>query len=238
MVAADKHLIAGEGEIRVAEVEQSASPWVPLFVFRSLRFPRTRTLCCISRLRAAGLRRPRAGRRASLRAVGIVETLRLRAGRHDRHVPDGLAGVIEAGCEVDPRIDRQLREHGVHPIDLHALVGLYVGREREELRVLCRAALIEKVLDHRQGAAVVLDHELEEEPVERYPFGRGELVHLFRGEHARHRHPAGRMVRIRRGHRLSALAQPLLHHADLVLLGELDPLRHLPHGIARGARLK
>ena len=223
--AADEHLIAGEREVRVAEVEQSA-PLRRLLLF--LLFGVVFLVLLVLLVFLFPLRR----------RVGIEEAVRLRARRHERHVPDGLAGVIEAGREAHPRIDGQLREHGVHPVDLHALVRLHVGGEREKLRILRRPALIQKVLDHRQGAAMVLDHQFEEETVERDSLRRLELVHLLRRQHARHRHPAGRMMRIRRRHRLAALAQPLLHHLDLVFLGKLDALRYLPHRVARGAGIK
>ena len=184
------------------------------------------------RLGRLGLRLDRHG--PSGRIAGVVEALGLRPRRDQRHVPQRLAGVLEAGRKPHPRVGRQLREHRVHAVDLRRLVGRDVGGECEELRVLGRAALREKVLHHGQGAAVVLDHQFEEQPVERAPLRRGKPLHLLVGQHARHRLPVRRMVRVVRRDRLPARPQPLPHHRDLVLLGELDALRQPPHRAAAG----
>ena len=53
-----------------------------------------------------------------------------------------------------------------HAIDLHALIGVDVGREREDLRILAGARAREQLLHHGQGACVMLDHTFEEEPIE------------------------------------------------------------------------
>ena len=179
------------------------------------------------RLGRIGLRLDRHG--PPRRIAGVVEALGLRPRRDQRHVPQRLAGVLEAGRKPHPRVGRQLREHRVHAVDLRRLVGRDVGSECEELRVLRRAALLEKVLHHGQGAAVVLDHQFEKQPVERAPPRRGEPLHLLAGQHARHRLPARRMVRVVRRDRLPARPQPLPHHRDLVFLGERDALRQPPH---------
>ena len=62
--------------------------------------------------------------------------------------------------------DAAFGEHLLHAGDLDALVGLDVTRELVDLRLLAAAGGVELV-DHLQGALVVLDHGLEEQPVER-----------------------------------------------------------------------
>ena len=196
----------------------------------------------VRRLRLGGFRRGRlrlwrrfSRHGSARRGVGIVETLGFRTRRDQRHVPRRLPGVMKTGRELEPGIGRQRGEHAVHAIDLHPLVSRDIGGEREQLGILRRPALPEQTLDHGQGAAVVLDHQLEEQPVELDRLCGGQPIHLFSGQHARHRRPVGRMVRVDRRDRLCAHAQPLLHHRDLVFLRDLDASRKLPHHIAPGA---
>ena len=80
-------------------------------------------------------------------------------------------------------------------------------------------------------AAMVLDHEAEEEPIEFRASRLVELLHLLLGEHAGHQHVVLHPVhhhlhagRIRLWHRLVPVAQPRLHRQDLVLLGVDDPV--------------
>ena len=112
------------------------------------------------------------------------------------------------------------------------------GGVRVELRVLGRARLVEQVLDHGDGAAVVRDHQLEEQPVERHLGGGFEPVHLLVGQHARHRRPARLVMGVDVGDRLVALPQPVPHHRDLVLLRDVDPLGQLSHHVAFGTGLE
>src|SRR5436853_986552 len=60
-------------------------------------------------------------------------------------------------------------EERPHPIDFGALIGFDVGDEAEDVRRLRRARRVEQVADHRERAAVVLDHPLEKQLVERGP---------------------------------------------------------------------
>ncbi len=81
----------------------------------------------------------------------------------------------------------------------------------------------------------MLDHELEEQPIEGVAASVGEASHLFGGEHARHQRRAGRVVRVRARDLLSAGLQPPLHHLDFVRLRHLDALGEQPHVVAAGA---
>ena len=227
VVAADEQPVPGERQIGDPEAEQ-ASP-LRVFLFLLLFLLRRLLGLGVARLRLRlGFHRHAPARRT----VGVEEARGLRARRHQGHVRGRLPGVLEAGREPHPGVGRELGEHRVHPIDLRGLVGRDVGREREELRVLRRPALLEQILHHRDGAPVVLDHPLEEEPVERAPGRRRELRHLAGGQHAGHRLPAVGVVRVDLRDRLPAGPQPRLHHLDLVVLRELDALRQAPHGLA------
>src|SRR5918992_5557410 len=57
-------------------------------------------------------------------------------------------------------------EHLLHPLDLGRLIDVDVGGELEHGLVLPGAIRAEQVLDHRDGARVVLDHEGQEQLVE------------------------------------------------------------------------
>ena len=257
VVAAHEDLVAGEREVAVAEVEEAAPRGAVLFLFgllggrlRIVAFVGAGALLGVlgllgvvtglGRLRCLGHRlRVRPDRHGPpRRVVRIVEPLGHRPRRHQRHVPQRLLGVLEAGREPDPRVGRQPRHHRVHAVDLGRLVGDDVRREPEEHRVLRRAGLAQQVLDHGDGAAVVLDHQLEEEPVERRALRLGEARHLVGRQHAGHRLEALGVVRVDGGDVLAALAQPVLHHLDLVFLRELDAPRRRPHGVAGGARVE
>ena len=77
-------------------------------------------------------------------------------------------------------------EEGTHARNLGALVGVHVGGEAEQLRLLGGAGAAEERRDHRERALVVANHVLEEEPVEGGARGRGERRQLRRGEHPGH----------------------------------------------------
>ena len=79
-------------------------------------------------------------------------------------------------------------EHGAHPIDLHPLIGVHIGCEGKDLGVLAGARRREEILDHRQGAGVVLDHAFEEETIERRALRLREPRHLLGREHPGHQH--------------------------------------------------
>ena len=88
---------------------------------------------------------------------------------------------------------------------------------------------------------MVLNHEREEEAVER-PAARGvQLGHLVGGQHAGHEHRvihAGHHVTARVGgwHDLVVLAQPALRERDLVVLGDHDALAQDAHRGTRAMR--
>ena len=83
-----------------------------------------------------------------------------------------------------------------------------------------------------------LIHQLEEEPVERDALRPGEARHLVGRQHPRHGLEALGVVRVDGGDVLAALAQPVLHHLDLVLLRELDAPGGRPHGVAGRVRVE
>src|SRR5215471_5266280 len=92
---------------------------------------------------------------------------------------------MEASLAVRP--EQQRGQHALHAIDLGRLVGVHVGREPED-HLLFPRSRAEQLIDHRDGAAVVLDHELQEEPVEVGPPRLVQLRQLLRGQHPRHDH--------------------------------------------------
>ena len=99
----------------------------------------------------------------------------------------------------------------------------------------CRGAgRLEQVFDHRDRAAVVLDHSHQEEPIELDAFRVGELRHFFRRQHAGHE-AAGLVMRVRSGDRGAAILQPLPHHVHLVVLRNLDPQAESLHVRIGGA---
>src|SRR4029078_9584649 len=73
-------------------------------------------------------------------------------------------------------------------VDLGYLVDMNVIRELEYDFVLRRTGGVEQRVDHRDRAAVVLDHVRHEQPFELDAAGRVELCHLSVGEHAGHGH--------------------------------------------------
>ena len=82
---------------------------------------------------------------------------------------------------------------------------------------------VHDVLRHVDGAFVVQDHELREEPVEFRPLSVSQLLHLLIGEHAGHAMAAVLAHGIHaRHHRHAPLLEPRGHLVDLGLLGCLD----------------
>src|SRR5438094_291864 len=79
---------------------------------------------------------------------------------------------------------RQRGEHFVHALDLDGLIGVHVGGKLEDQVVLSGAGCAEELLDHGERTLMVLDHVLEEEPVELDTAGVIELAQLFGGQHA------------------------------------------------------
>src|SRR4051812_5945055 len=80
----------------------------------------------------------------------------------------------------------KLEKHLQHAIDLGGLIDVHVGREFEDGLILARAVGLEELFDHGDGAAVMLDHESEKEPVEVRTARGVQLAHLLGREHARH----------------------------------------------------
>src|SRR5258708_30910277 len=76
-------------------------------------------------------------------------------------------------------------EHAAHAVDLGGLVGVHVGSESEDRAVFRGAGGGEQLGDHRERAAVVLNHEREEEAVELLAPRGGQLGAPGRGERAR-----------------------------------------------------
>ena len=85
---------------------------------------------------------------------------------------------------------------------------------------------------------MVLDHELEEEPIELGAFRRSEPRHFLGRQHAGHERRAGHMVRMLARHLLATRFEPLAHHLDLVGLRDFDAGRELPHVLVLGPRLQ
>ena len=122
----------------------------------------------------------------------------------------------------------QLGQQLLHPADLDQLVGVDVARKRVDLGLDAAVGGIELV-HHLYRAAVVLDHEAEEEPIERFPLRPLQPLHLRLRQHARHQllPDAVRMavgaVELRRA--LAAGLEPGPHLLDLRLLRDVDPFR-------------
>ena len=72
-----------------------------------------------------------------------------------------------------------LLEHRAHAIDFHPLIGIDIRREREDVAFLSGARRLEQLVDHRDRAAVVLDHALQEQAIELHALGGGERRHLL-----------------------------------------------------------
>src|SRR6185437_12928519 len=98
------------------------------------------------------------------------------------------SGIAGSGVSGGGIVQDQRSEHALHASDFGRLIHVDVGRQLERQLVLCRAVRVEQILHHGDRAGVVLDHELEKEPVEVRPARRVELRHLCVGEHARHQH--------------------------------------------------
>src|ERR1700674_5582496 len=91
-------------------------------------------------------------------------------------------------CLLRGYSESQRGEHSLHPRDLGSLIDAYVGGELEDSFVLACPVGVKQTLHHRDGAAVVLDHEGKEKPVELRPSRRVQLIHLRFGEHSGHQH--------------------------------------------------
>src|SRR5688500_14828599 len=91
--------------------------------------------------------------------------------------PAGLRSF--AGPNGPSLTDDEVRQHPLHPGDLRPLVDLYVRCEPEHRLVLARTLGAEQGVDHADGAAMMLDHEGQEEPVELRTPRRVELHHLL-----------------------------------------------------------
>src|SRR5688500_11470052 len=75
-----------------------------------------------------------------------------------------------------------LEQHLRHSGDLGGLVHVHIGRKLEHGPVLDGARCADELLDHRDPATVMLDHEDEEEAVELRALRFFELLHLLRGQ--------------------------------------------------------
>ena len=129
----------------------------------------------------------------------------------------------------------KLLEHGAHAFDLHPLIGIDIGREREDLRFLTRPSDGEQIPHHRQGAFVMLDHAFEKEAIELVP-----LAFARRSISSPVSMPGisgapGAWWACGSGSGLAAILQPALHHADLVRLRDVDSLRQQAHALGRAA---
>lgn len=147
----------------------------------------------------------------------------------------GATAVVRGSATVGR--GQPVEEHA-HAPDLGGLIGLDICGEDEQLGFLAGAGLSEEITDHNEGAVVVLDHQLEEEPVEGAAGGAGERVELLLGKHAGHQLAVthgGVHVGVRRRHLLVAGAEPALHLRDLVLLGDGDAFGEEEHLGAAGA---
>src|SRR6185437_14369454 len=112
----------------------------------------------------------------SASASGISVVTRVRAaGRccgYSKAMDDSSGGAVccsgVAGSGViGSRVAQNERgEHALHAGDFGRLIDVDVGGQLERQLVLRRAVRVEEILHHRDRAGVVLDHELEKEPVE------------------------------------------------------------------------
>src|SRR4051794_17479913 len=122
-------------------------------------------------------------------------------------------------------------QHFVHLIDLNRLIGVDIRRELVHRFVLRGAVGLEQLVDHVDGALVMLDHPDQELSVELGSARAIERRHLLVAQHAGHqhlvRHAVHRHLVPRRrgiGNVLPAIAQPRLHHRNLVALPDDDAL--------------
>jgi hypothetical protein len=81
-------------------------------------------------------------------------------------------------------VRRQSVEQSCHAVDLGRLVGLDVRDHPEDRVVLNRSFVVHPLLNHRDRALVVLDHEGQEQAVELGAAGSVELRQLLVGQHA------------------------------------------------------
>ena len=73
-----------------------------------------------------------------------------------------------------------LLQHFFHEPDLRALAIVDIGGEIEEFSILTGASRIKQLLDHLQGAAMMLNHAGQEETVEFLSLGAAQCLHLLR----------------------------------------------------------
>src|SRR5256885_3669936 len=113
-------------------------------------------------------------------------------------------------------------EHAVHAVDFGGLVGVHVGGEPVHDLLFAPALRAEQLVHHGDGTLVVLDHELEEQPVELGTPRAVELRQLVEGQHAGHHrrlHARHRVVSgVRLGHGFMPVPEPAPHEDDLVAL--------------------
>src|SRR5205823_466123 len=62
--------------------------------------------------------------------------------------------------------EHEIGEHALHALDLRGLIGEYIGGEAEHRFFLSRAARGKQLIHHGDGALVMPDHVLQEQPVE------------------------------------------------------------------------
>src|SRR5712691_1546022 len=96
------------------------------------------------------------------------------------------SGGIAESCES---LFRQSRlQHLLHNPNLGALTAVDIRCEIEQLSVLPGARGVEQVFYHSQGAAVVLNHPCQKQPVEFRALCLPERLHLLWGKHSGHKH--------------------------------------------------
>ena len=165
VVASGDEDVAGKRHVRVREAEQRVAfvfflgLLLGLFTVLAGRFFGFRFLGLV------GLRL-QPGRRQLGGVARIEEARGLGEGSHEFQVPDRLAGVVESGREPGARVVRQADKQHVHAFDLGALAVGDLVYELEQHRVVRGTGLLEQLLDHRDRALVVRDHQLEEQAVE------------------------------------------------------------------------
>src|SRR5881394_2397575 len=79
-------------------------------------------------------------------------------------------------------------QHQAHAFYFRILIRVYIRGEAKDVELLASARRGKKLIDHREGTLVVLNHERQEEPIELRPACRVELRHLLRSEHPGHHH--------------------------------------------------
>src|SRR5258708_22174800 len=79
-------------------------------------------------------------------------------------------------------------QHLLHDPNLGALPAVDIRCEIEQLSVLPGARSVEQVFYHSQGAAVVLNHPRQKQPVELRALCFLERRHLLRRQHSGHKH--------------------------------------------------